>query len=98
MLTSLFALSVHGENTVSLLTCERHIIVRMIYLFLRKMLFAFTEEIIGNKKMKAVNNFAGFRFELIPAFNKIYYVFLFCLENKWTIMGKKVFYFSPQAT
>lgn len=54
-LTSLFGLPVHGENSVSLLTCERYIIVRMISLFLKRVMFVFEEAIIVKKKVKGEN-------------------------------------------
>ncbi len=50
LLAFLFGLPVRGENSVSLLTRERYI--RMISLFLKKIMFVHEEAIIGSKKMK----------------------------------------------
>lgn len=52
LLAFLFGLPVHGENSVSLLTCERYIIVRMISLFLKKIVFVL-KAIIGIKRTEA---------------------------------------------
>lgn len=56
LLAVLFGLPVRGENSVSLLTCERHIIVRMISLFLEKIMLVYLDrqllEIFKKKKKK----------------------------------------------
>lgn len=62
LLALLFGLPVRGENSVSLLTCERYIIVRMISLFLKTVMFVFEEAIIVTKKVK-VKNTTGCSFQ-----------------------------------
>lgn len=63
LLAFLFGLPVRGENSVSLLTRERYIIVRMISLFLKKIMFVLEEAIIGTKrKWKQKNTKSMFQF------------------------------------
>lgn len=55
LLAVLFGLPVCDENSVSLLTCERYIILMMIFLFLKKIMFVFIEAVTGTKIQKQKN-------------------------------------------